>query len=101
MYCVAGHTLSATATGGAYLPFAIPMAGLSRWSGGLSDRVGAKIPLPPESRAVQPRDYLEPAGFGELVKRGIEAGGEAALTLYFDASRTRATGYRLVLFYPS
>ena len=53
------------------------------------------------SRSVLPREYLEPARFAELVKRGIEAGGEAALTLHFDASRTRATGYELVLFYPS
>ena len=53
------------------------------------------------SRTVLPREYLEPARFAELVKRGIEAGGEAALTLHFDASRTRATGYELVLFYPS
>jgi predicted Zn finger-like uncharacterized protein len=49
------------------------------------------------SRAILPREYLEPA----LVSRGIEAGGEAAVTLHFDASRTRATGYELVLFYPS
>jgi hypothetical protein len=33
--------------------------------------------------------------------QGIDAGGEASLTVYFDASRTRATGYELVLFYPS
>jgi predicted Zn finger-like uncharacterized protein len=52
-------------------------------------------------RSVLPREYLEPGRFAELVKRGIEAGGEAALTLHFDASRTRATGYELVLFYPS
>ena len=49
------------------------------------------------SRAILPREYLEPA----LVSRGIEAGGEAAVTVHFDASRTRATGYELVLFYPS
>ena len=49
------------------------------------------------SRAVLPREYLDPA----VVSRGIEAGGEAALTVHFDASRTRATGYELVLFYPS
>ena len=49
------------------------------------------------SRAILPRDYLDPA----VVARGIEAGGEAALTVHFDASRTRATGYELVLFYPS
>ena len=49
------------------------------------------------SRAILPREYLEPA----RVSRGIEAGGEAAVTVHFDASRTRATGYELVLFYPS
>ena len=49
------------------------------------------------SRAILPREYLEAA----LVSRGIEAGGEAAVTVHFDASRTRATGYELVLFYPS
>jgi hypothetical protein len=37
----------------------------------------------------------------ELIARGIDAGGEAALTVHLDASRTRATGYELVLFYPS
>jgi predicted Zn finger-like uncharacterized protein len=49
------------------------------------------------SRAILPREYLQAA----LVSRGIEAGGEAAVTVHFDASRTRATGYELVLFYPS
>ena len=49
------------------------------------------------SRAILPREYLEPAA----IIRGIEAGAEATLTLHFDASRTRATGYELVLFYPS
>jgi predicted Zn finger-like uncharacterized protein len=49
------------------------------------------------TRAILPREYLEPA----LISRGIEAGGEAAVTVHFDASRTRATGYELVLFYPS
>jgi len=53
------------------------------------------------SRAILPRDYLEPARSSELMARGIEPDGEAALTVHFDASRTRATGYELVLFYPS
>jgi predicted Zn finger-like uncharacterized protein len=53
------------------------------------------------SRSLDPREYLDPARFSELVARGIEAGGEASLTVHFDASRTRATGYELVLFYPS
>ena len=53
------------------------------------------------SRAILPREYLEPARARELLARGIDAGGEAALTVHLDASRTRATGYELVLFYPS
>jgi predicted Zn finger-like uncharacterized protein len=53
------------------------------------------------SRSVLPREYLEPARASGLIARGIEAGGEAALTVHFDASRARATGYELVLFYPS
>jgi predicted Zn finger-like uncharacterized protein len=53
------------------------------------------------SRAILPREYLEAARGPALMARGIEAGGEAALTVHFDASRARATGYELVLFYPS
>lgn len=49
------------------------------------------------TRAILPREYLDAAA----AARGIEAGGEASLTVHFDASRTRATGYELVLFYPS
>ncbi|HEY1289026.1 MAG TPA: DUF3426 domain-containing protein [Burkholderiales bacterium] len=49
------------------------------------------------TRAILPREYLDPAA----AARGIAAGGEASLTVHFDASRTRATGYELVLFYPS
>jgi predicted Zn finger-like uncharacterized protein len=53
------------------------------------------------SRSILPREYLAAARLAESIARGIEPGGEAALTLHFDASRTRATGYELVLFYPS
>lgn len=53
------------------------------------------------SRAVAPHEYLDAGRAAQLMARGIEAGGEASLTLHFDASRTRATGYELVLFYPS
>lgn len=53
------------------------------------------------SRSVSPREYLDAGRAPQLIAQGIDAGGEAALTLYFDASRTRATGYELVLFYPS
>jgi predicted Zn finger-like uncharacterized protein len=53
------------------------------------------------SRSVMPREYLDPDRARQLMAQGIEPGGEASLTLYFDATRTRATGYELVLFYPS
>ena len=36
---------SATATGAVYLPFTVVLGVLSRWSGGLMDRVGARRPL--------------------------------------------------------
>jgi predicted Zn finger-like uncharacterized protein len=53
------------------------------------------------SRSISPREYLDPAQGRQLMARGIDAGGEASVTVYFDAGRTRATGYELVLFYPS
>jgi predicted Zn finger-like uncharacterized protein len=49
------------------------------------------------SRSLMPWDYFP----RELVARGIGAGDEAALTVHLDAGGTRATGYELVLFYPS
>jgi len=39
------HGFSALAAGGIFLPFTLIMAGLSRWSGGLIDKVGARAPL--------------------------------------------------------
>jgi len=39
------HGLSATLAGSIFLPFTLIMAVLSRWSGGLLDRFGARIPL--------------------------------------------------------
>jgi predicted Zn finger-like uncharacterized protein len=53
------------------------------------------------SRAISPREYLGAARRPQLIDRGLDAGAETSLTVYFDASRTRATGYELVLFYPS
>jgi predicted Zn finger-like uncharacterized protein len=53
------------------------------------------------SRSVLPREYLGAGPARQLMPRGIDAGGDTTLTVYFDASRTRPTGYELVLFYPS
>jgi len=39
------HGYSATIAGASFLPFTIVMGSLSRWSGGLIDRVGARLPL--------------------------------------------------------
>jgi EmrB/QacA subfamily drug resistance transporter len=42
---IQAHGFSATAAGAVYLPFTIVLAVLSRWSGGLVDRFGARRPL--------------------------------------------------------
>jgi EmrB/QacA subfamily drug resistance transporter len=39
------HGYSAMQAGAAFLPFTLIMGGLSRWSGGLLDRFGARLPL--------------------------------------------------------
>lgn len=52
-------------------------------------------------RVLSPRDYLERSRAEALTREGIAGGTEAALRVLLDTSRTRATGYRLYLFYPS
>lgn len=52
-------------------------------------------------RVLTPRDYLDPARAPVALTEGIAPGGEAALRVFLDSSRSRATGYRLYLFYPS
>jgi EmrB/QacA subfamily drug resistance transporter len=42
---IQAHGFSATAAGAVYLPFTLVLAVLSRWSGGLVDRFGARRPL--------------------------------------------------------
>jgi predicted Zn finger-like uncharacterized protein len=51
-------------------------------------------------RVLAPRDYLDARG-RELAAQGIAPGSEASVRVLLDTSRTRATGYRLYLFYPS
>jgi predicted Zn finger-like uncharacterized protein len=50
-------------------------------------------------RVLRPSDYLG-AARGTQASAGIAAGAEAAFRLDLDASRARATGYRLYLFFP-
>jgi predicted Zn finger-like uncharacterized protein len=53
------------------------------------------------SRVLRPTEYLERTQAESLIDKGIAPSGEAELNVYFDTSRTRASGYRLELFYPS
>ena len=50
-------------------------------------------------RVLAPADYLDPARL-TLAREGLAPGAEAALRVSLDASRSRATGYRLYLFFP-
>ena len=63
----------------------------------LTDEAGHHV----VSRVLAPADYLGAREAAQLMGKGIAPSGEAALQVHFDASRTRASGYRLELFYPS
>jgi MFS family permease len=66
------HGYSATQAGAVFLPFMIIMGGLSRWSGGLLDRFGARLPL-----TIGPA--IAAAGFALLA---LSAGGSFWLALF-------------------
>lgn len=51
-------------------------------------------------RVLMPSDYLDTRARA-LLAQGIAPGSEATVRVLLDTSRTRATGYRLYLFYPS
>jgi predicted Zn finger-like uncharacterized protein len=53
------------------------------------------------SRVLSPREYLEASKADGLIGKGIDASGDASLTVYLETGRTRASGYRLELFYPT
>ena len=50
-------------------------------------------------RVLEPRDYLDVARVAP-VGQGIGPGADTSFRVLLDAGRTRATGYRLYLFYP-
>jgi EmrB/QacA subfamily drug resistance transporter len=68
------HGYSATMAGAVFLPFTLIMAVLSRWSGGLLDRFGARLPL-----IAGP--VLVAAGFALLALTGAQASYVVAFLL--------------------
>lgn len=64
--------------GATFLPFSILLALMSRWSGGLIDRIGARIPL-----IVGPA--ITALGFALMALPGITAGPEQYWTTYFPS----------------
>ncbi len=51
-------------------------------------------------RVLTPLEYLGARRAAEIAAQGIPARAEVAVLVYFDATRVRATGYRLYLFHP-
>lgn len=78
---------SATAAGAAFLPFILLMSLLSRWSGGLVDRVGARLPLVIGC-------LLAALGFALFAMPGIEG---TYWTTYFPAITLLGLGFAIAV----
>jgi EmrB/QacA subfamily drug resistance transporter len=81
------HGYGATAAGSAFLPFTIVVFLMSRWTGGLVDRIGAKLPL-----VVGP--IVAAVGF---LLYALPGTGGSYWTTFFPAVVVQAIGMALVI----